>query len=86
MRHSYTPTPTAARTRSRPSFSGTILRAPVAEPTASHTVKWNVVPLPISLSTQIFPPIIVTIVLFVGLFLTTSGLDRIANPRLRGAA
>lgn len=29
------------------------------------------------------PPIIVTIVLFIGLFMTTSGLDRIANPRLK---
>jgi peptide/nickel transport system permease protein len=29
------------------------------------------------------PPVIITIVLFVGLFLTTAGLDRIANPRLR---
>ncbi|MDQ6671923.1 MAG: ABC transporter permease [Chloroflexota bacterium] len=28
------------------------------------------------------PPIIITVVLFVGLFLTTAGLDRIANPRL----
>jgi peptide/nickel transport system permease protein len=29
------------------------------------------------------PPIVITIVLFVGLFMTTAGLDRIANPRLR---
>ena len=29
------------------------------------------------------PPIVVTIVLFIGLFMTTAGLDRIANPRLR---
>jgi len=29
------------------------------------------------------PPIIITVILFTGLFLTTAGLDRIANPRLR---
>ncbi len=29
------------------------------------------------------PPIIITIILFVGLFMTTAGLDRIANPRLK---
>jgi peptide/nickel transport system permease protein len=29
------------------------------------------------------PPIVITIVLFVGLFMTTAGLDRIANPRLK---
>ena len=28
------------------------------------------------------PPIIITVILFVGLFMTTAGLDRIANPRL----
>jgi peptide/nickel transport system permease protein len=30
------------------------------------------------------PPIVITILLFVGLFMTTAGLDRIANPRLAG--
>jgi peptide/nickel transport system permease protein len=29
------------------------------------------------------PPIVVTVVLFIGLFMTTAGLDRIANPRLK---
>jgi peptide/nickel transport system permease protein len=29
------------------------------------------------------PPIVITIILFTGLFMTTAGLDRIANPRLR---
>jgi peptide/nickel transport system permease protein len=29
------------------------------------------------------PPIVITIILFVGLFMTTAGLDRIANPRLK---
>ena len=28
------------------------------------------------------PPIVVTVILFIGLFMTTAGLDRIANPRL----
>jgi peptide/nickel transport system permease protein len=32
------------------------------------------------------PPIVITIVLFVGLFMTTAGLDRIANPRLKTSA
>jgi len=32
------------------------------------------------------PPIVVTIILFVGLFMTTAGLDRIANPRLKTSA
>jgi peptide/nickel transport system permease protein len=32
------------------------------------------------------PPIIVTVVLFVGLFMTTAGLDKIANPRLNSSA
>jgi peptide/nickel transport system permease protein len=29
------------------------------------------------------PPIVITVILFVGLFMTTAGLDRIANPRLK---
>jgi peptide/nickel transport system permease protein len=29
------------------------------------------------------PPIVITIILFMGLFMTTAGLDRIANPRLK---
>jgi len=32
------------------------------------------------------PPIVITIILFVGLFMTTAGLDRIANPRLKTSA
>lgn len=28
------------------------------------------------------PPVVITVILFIGLFLTTAGLDRIANPRL----
>jgi peptide/nickel transport system permease protein len=32
------------------------------------------------------PPIVVLILIFVSLFLTTIGLDEIANPRLRGAS
>jgi peptide/nickel transport system permease protein len=32
------------------------------------------------------PSVIITVILFVGLFLTTAGLDRIANPRLRTSA
>jgi len=29
------------------------------------------------------PPIVITVLLFTGLFMLTAGLDRIANPRLR---
>jgi len=32
------------------------------------------------------PPIIAVVMLFIGLFLLTAGLDEIANPRLRRAA
>src|SRR5262245_34470187 len=32
------------------------------------------------------PPILITVLLFIGLFMTTAGLDRIANPRLRTSA
>jgi peptide/nickel transport system permease protein len=32
------------------------------------------------------PPIVITIILFMGLFMTTAGLDKIANPRLRSTA
>jgi peptide/nickel transport system permease protein len=32
------------------------------------------------------PPIVITIILFIGLFMTTAGLDRIANPRLKTSA
>jgi peptide/nickel transport system permease protein len=32
------------------------------------------------------PPIIVIVVLFMGLFLLSSGLDEVANPRRRRAA
>jgi peptide/nickel transport system permease protein len=32
------------------------------------------------------PPIVVVVFLFLGLFLLTSGLDEIANPRLRRQA
>ena len=31
------------------------------------------------------PPIVIIVLLFIGLFLTSAGLDRIANPRLRRA-
>ena len=32
------------------------------------------------------PPIVVIVVLFIGLFLMSAGLDKIANPRLRRTA
>jgi peptide/nickel transport system permease protein len=34
----------------------------------------------------VIPPIVVVVFLFLGLFLLTSGLDEIANPRLRRQA
>jgi peptide/nickel transport system permease protein len=32
------------------------------------------------------PPIVMVVVIFVGLFLISTGLDQIANPRLRRVA
>jgi peptide/nickel transport system permease protein len=58
-----------------------------SEPTLGMTIYWmmNGSAFLLGLWWWIVEPIAVLIVLFVGLFLITSGLDEIANPRLRRA-
>jgi peptide/nickel transport system permease protein len=58
---------------------------PQNEPSLGLTIYWAIFygALIRQLWWWFVPPIIITIVLFVGLFMTTAGLDRIANPRLR---
>jgi peptide/nickel transport system permease protein len=61
---------------------------PQNEPSLGLTIYWAIFygALIRQLWWWFVPPIIVTIVLFVGLFMTTAGLDKIANPRLRTSA
>jgi peptide/nickel transport system permease protein len=61
---------------------------PQNEPSLGLTIYWAIFygALIRQLWWWFVPPIIVTVVLFVGLFMTTSGLDKIANPRLRSNA
>jgi peptide/nickel transport system permease protein len=58
---------------------------PQTEPSLGLTIYWAI--FYGALIRQLWwwfgPPIVITIVLFVGLFMITAGLDRIANPRLR---
>ncbi len=58
-----------------------------SEPTLGLTIYWmmNESAFLLGMWWWIIEPIAVLIVLFVGLFLLTSGLDEIANPRLRRA-
>lgn len=58
---------------------------PQNEPSLGLTIYWAIFygALIRQLWWWFVPPIIITIVLFVGLFMTTAGLDKIANPRLR---
>jgi len=61
---------------------------PQNEPSLGLTIYWAIFygALIRQLWWWFIPPIIVTVVLFVGLFMTTAGLDKIANPRLRSNA
>jgi peptide/nickel transport system permease protein len=61
---------------------------PQNEPSLGLTIYWAIFygALIRQLWWWFVPPIVVTIVLFIGLFMTTSGLDKIANPRLRSSA
>jgi peptide/nickel transport system permease protein len=61
---------------------------PQNEPSLGLTIYWAIFygALIRQLWWWFVPPIVVTIVLFIGLFMTTAGLDRIANPRLRSAS
>jgi peptide/nickel transport system permease protein len=58
---------------------------PQNEPSLGLTIYWAIFygALIRQLWWWFLPPILVTIVLFIGLFMITAGLDRIANPRLR---
>jgi peptide/nickel transport system permease protein len=61
---------------------------PQNEPSLGLTIYWAIFygALIRQLWWWFVPPIIITIILFIGLFMTTSGLDRIANPRLKTSA
>jgi len=61
---------------------------PQNEPSLGLTIYWAIFygALIRQLWWWFIPPIIVTVVLFVGLFMTTAGLDKIANTRLRSNA
>ena len=58
---------------------------PQNEPSLGLTIYWAIFygALIRQLWWWFVPPIVVTVVLFVGLFMTTAGLDKIANPRLQ---
>jgi peptide/nickel transport system permease protein len=58
---------------------------PQNEPSLGLTIYWAIFygALIRQLWWWFLPPILITIVLFIGLFMITAGLDRIANPRLR---
>jgi peptide/nickel transport system permease protein len=58
---------------------------PQNEPSLGLTIYWAIFygALIRQLWWWFVPPIVITIILFVGLFMTTAGLDKIANPRLR---
>lgn len=60
---------------------------PQNEPSLGLTIYWAIFygALIRQLWWWFIPPIIVTVVLFVGLFMTTAGLDKIANPRLNSS-
>jgi peptide/nickel transport system permease protein len=61
---------------------------PQNEPSLGLTIYWAIFygALIRQLWWWFIPPIVITILLFTGLFMTTAGLDRIANPRLRSSA
>jgi peptide/nickel transport system permease protein len=58
---------------------------PQNEPSLGLTIYWAIFygALIRQLWWWFVPPVVITVILFIGLFLTTAGLDRIANPRLR---
>ena len=60
---------------------------PQNEPSLGLTIYWAIFygALIRQLWWWFVPPIVITVLLFVGLFMTTAGLDRIANPRLRSS-
>ena len=58
---------------------------PLDSPTLGSMIYWNIFTSSVLLGLWywLLPPIIVLIVLFVGLFMISAGLDEVANPRLR---
>jgi peptide/nickel transport system permease protein len=60
---------------------------PQNEPSLGLTIYWAIFygALIRQLWWWFLPPILITVILFIGLFMTTAGLDRIANPRLRSS-
>lgn len=58
---------------------------PLDSPTLGSMIYWNIFNSSVLLGLWywLLPPIIVLIVLFVGLFMISAGLDEVANPRLR---
>ena len=58
---------------------------PLDSPTLGMTIYWNIYNSSLlkELWWWLTPPIFVIVILFVGLFLISAGLDEVANPRLR---
>ena len=58
---------------------------PLDSPTLGSMIYWNIFTSSVLLGLWywLLPPIIVLVVLFVGLFMISAGLDEVANPRLR---
>ena len=58
---------------------------PLDSPTLGSMIFWNISESSVLLGLWywLLPPIVVLVVLFVGLFMISAGLDEVANPRLR---
>ena len=58
---------------------------PLDSPTLGSMIYWNIFTSSVLLGLWywLLPPILVLVVLFVGLFMISAGLDEVANPRLR---
>ncbi len=58
---------------------------PLDSPTLGSMIYWNIFNSSVLLGLWywLLPPILVLVVLFVGLFMISAGLDEVANPRLR---
>lgn len=58
---------------------------PLDSPTLGMTIYWNIYASSLlkGLWWWLIPPIVVIVLVFVGLFLVSAGLDEVANPRLR---
>ena len=58
---------------------------PLDSPTLGMTIYWNIYASSLlkGLWWWLIPPIVIIVLVFVGLFLISAGLDEVANPRLR---